>query len=175
METRNKQGTRWKKQNKRKQKQQPRQIEVEVDKEDVPKTPVEEEKNFQIQPYVREKSGTRDRIFRFDGKEYTSYSEMVQAKRERNRRVLVESGLLDTTRRLNALVGKTKSPEVHYYAEAASTGSASDTEKEAAIMTSTSMERPRRTNTNYGKGKGSFGREQLDFQSMTTESFTKSK
>jgi hypothetical protein len=72
---------------------------------------------------------------------------LVQAKRERNRRVLVESGLLDTTKRLNALVGKTKSPEVHYYAEAASTGSASgsDTEKEAAIMTSTSMARPRRT------------------------------
>jgi hypothetical protein len=48
------------------------------------------------------------------------------------------------------------------------------TEKEgAAIMTSTSMARPHRTNTNYGKG--SFGHEQLDFQSMTTESFTKSK
>jgi hypothetical protein len=41
-----------------------------------------------------------------------------------------------------------------------------------AIMTSTSMARPCRTNTNYGKG--SFGREQLDFQSMTTKSFTKS-
>jgi hypothetical protein len=37
-----------------------------------------------------------------------------------------------------------------------------------AIMTSTSMARPCRTNTNYGKG--SFGREQLDFQSMTTKS-----
>ncbi len=48
------------------------------------------------------------------------------------------------------------------------------TEKEgAAIMTSTSMARPHRTNTNYGKG--SFGHEQLDFQSMTSESFTKSK
>jgi hypothetical protein len=87
---------------------------------------VEEENNIQIQPYVREKSGSRDRIFWFDGKEYTSYSEMVQAKRERNRRVLLESGLLGTTTRLNALVGKTKSPEVHYYAEAASTGSGSD-------------------------------------------------
>jgi hypothetical protein len=153
-----------------------------VDKEDVPKTPVEEENNFQIQPYVREKSGSRDRIFRFDGKEYTSYSEMVQAKREWNRRVLVESGLLDTTKRLNALLGKTKSPEVHYYAEAASTGSGSgsgsgsdsNNEKEGTeIRTSFSMARPRRTNTNYGKG--SFGREQLDFHSMTTESFTKSK
>jgi len=40
-------------------------------------------------------------------------------------------------------------------------------------MTSTSMARPHRTNTNYGKG--SFCHEQLDFQSMTTESFTKSK
>jgi hypothetical protein len=40
-------------------------------------------------------------------------------------------------------------------------------------MISTSMARPRRTNTTYGKG--SFGCEQLDFQSMTTESFTKSK
>jgi hypothetical protein len=37
---------------------------------------------------------------------------MVQAKRERNRRVLLESGLLDTTKQLNASVGKTKSPEV---------------------------------------------------------------
>jgi len=35
------------------------------------------------------------------------------------------------------------------------------------------MARPRRTNTTYGKG--SFGCEQLDFQSMTMESFTKSK
>ena len=35
------------------------------------------------------------------------------------------------------------------------------------------MARPRRANTNYSKG--SFGREQLDFQSMTTESFAKSK
>jgi hypothetical protein len=218
VETRNKQGTRGREQNKRKQKQQRRRIVVEVDKEDIPKTPVEEENNIQIQPYVREKSGSRDRIFWFDGKEYTSYSEMVQAKRERNRRVLLESGLLDTTKRLNALVGKTKSPEVHYYAEAASTGSGSgsdsnnekegtaimtstsmarlrrtntdygkgiyakaasnssgsDTEKQGtAIMSSTSMARPRRTNTNYGRG--SFGREQLDFHSMTTESFTKSK
>jgi hypothetical protein len=141
---------------------------------------------------------------------------MVQAKREWNRRVLLESGLLETTEQLNALVGKPKSPEVHYYAKAASTGSGSDsdtekegiaimtpssmarprhqstnygkgiyakgasnhsgsdTEKEGtAIMTSTSMARPRHTNTNYGKG--SFGREQLDFQSMTTKSFTKSK
>ena len=69
---------------------------------------------------------------------------MVQAKRERNRRVLLGSGLLDTTKQLNALVGKTNSPEVHYYAEGASTGSGSDsdtdTEKEGtAIMTSTSM------------------------------------
>jgi hypothetical protein len=158
VETRNKQGTRRKKQNKRKQKQQTRRIEVEVDKEDVPKTPVEEEKNFQIQPYVREKSGTRERIFRFDGKEYTSYSEMVQAIRERNRGVLLESGLLDTTKRLNALLGKTKSPEVHYYAEAASTGSGSgsgsdsNNEKEGTVIrTSTSMARPRRTNTNYSK------------------------
>jgi 3-methyladenine DNA glycosylase/8-oxoguanine DNA glycosylase len=55
VETRNKQGTRRIKQNKRKQKQQRRRIEVEVDKEDVPKTPVEEENNIQIQPYVREK------------------------------------------------------------------------------------------------------------------------
>jgi hypothetical protein len=59
---------------------------------------VEEENNTQIQPYAREKSGSRDQIFRFDGKEYTSYSEMVQAKREWNRRVLLESGLLDTTK-----------------------------------------------------------------------------
>jgi hypothetical protein len=128
-----------------------------VDKEDVPKTPVEEENNIQIQPYVREKSGSRDRIFQFDGKEYTSYSEMVQAKKEWNRRMLLESGLLDTTRQLNALVEKTKSPEVHYYAEAASTGSGSgsdsNNEKEgAAIRTSTSMARPHRTNTDYGKG-----------------------
>jgi hypothetical protein len=98
VETRNKQGTRRIKQNKRRQKQQRRRIEVEVDKEDVPKSPVEEENNIQIQPYVREKSGSRDRIFRFDGKEYTLYSEMVQAKRERNRRVLLESGLLDTAK-----------------------------------------------------------------------------
>jgi hypothetical protein len=152
----------------------------------------------------------------YNGKEYTSYSEMVQAKGERNRRVLLESGLLDTTKLFNALVGEPKSPEVHYYAKAASTGSGSDsdTEKEGsagmtpssmvrprckntnhgkgiyataasndsgsdtkkeetAIMTSTSMARPRCTNTNYGKG--SFGREQLEFQSVTTESFTKSK
>jgi hypothetical protein len=75
---------------------------------------------------------------------------MVQAKRERNRRVL-----LDTTKRLNALVGKTKSPEVHYYAKAASTGSGSDSNNEkegTAIMTSTSMARLHRTNTDYGKG-----------------------
>jgi len=44
------------------------------------------------------KSGSRDQIFWFNGKEYTSYSEMVQAKREWNRRVLLESGLLDTTK-----------------------------------------------------------------------------
>jgi len=177
---------------------------------------VEEENNIQIQPNVREKSGSRDGIFRFDGKEYTSYSEMVQAIRERNRGVLLESGLLDTTKRLNALVGKRKSPEVHYYAKVASTGSGSDSDSEkegTATMTSTSMARLHRTNTNYGKGiyakvasnnsgsdieiegtaimtsssmarprctntnygKGSFGREQLDFQSMTTECFTKSK
>jgi hypothetical protein len=60
VETRNKQGTRWIKQNKRKQKQQRRRIEVEVGKEDVPKTPVEEENNIQNEPYVREKSGSRD-------------------------------------------------------------------------------------------------------------------
>jgi hypothetical protein len=120
---------------------------------------VEEENNIQIQPNVREKSGSRDGIFRFDGKEYTSYSEMVQAIRERNRGVLLESGLLDTTKRLNALVGKRKSPEVHYYAEAASTGSGSgsdsdsNNEKEGtAIRTSTSMARLRRTKTDYGKG-----------------------
>jgi hypothetical protein len=40
-------------------------------------------------------------------------------------------------------------------------------------MTSTSMARLCRTNTNYGKC--SFGCEQLDFQSMTTKSFTKSE
>jgi len=39
--------------------------------------------------------------------------------------------------------------------------------------TPTKMARPRCKNTDYGKG--SFGREQLDFQSMTTESFAKSK
>jgi hypothetical protein len=55
---------------------------------------------------------------------------MVQAKRERNRRVLLGSGLLDTTKQLNALVGKPKSPEVHYYAEAASTGSGSESDTE---------------------------------------------
>jgi len=38
------------------------------------------ENNTQIQPYAREKSGSRDRFFWFNGKEYTSYSEMVQAK-----------------------------------------------------------------------------------------------
>jgi hypothetical protein len=60
------------------------------------------------------------------------------------------------------------------YAKAASYKSGSDTEKQGtAIMSSTSMARPRRTNTTYGKG--SFGCEQLDFQSMTMESFTKSK
>ena len=60
------------------------------------------------------------------------------------------------------------------YAKAASNNSGSDTEKQGtAIMSSTSMARPRHTNTNYGKV--SFGREQLDFHSMTTESFTKSK
>jgi N-acetylmuramoyl-L-alanine amidase CwlA len=96
VETRNKQGTRGTKQNTRKQQQQRQQ--VEVDKEDIPKTTGEEENNTQIQPYAREKSGSRDQIFRFDGKEYTSYSEMVQAKREWNRRVLLESGLLDTTK-----------------------------------------------------------------------------
>ena len=59
-------------------------------------------------------------------------------------------------------------------AKAASKNSSSDTEKQGtAIMSSTSTARPRRANTNYGKG--SFGREQLDFHSMTTESFTKSK
>jgi hypothetical protein len=60
------------------------------------------------------------------------------------------------------------------YAKAASFNSGSDTEKQGtAIMSSTSVARPRRANTNYSKG--SFGREQLDFHSMTTESFTKSK
>jgi hypothetical protein len=60
------------------------------------------------------------------------------------------------------------------YAKAASNDSGSDTKKEETeIMTSTSMARPCRTNTNTGKS--SFGHEQLDFQSMTTESFTKSK
>jgi hypothetical protein len=59
------------------------------------------------------------------------------------------------------------------YAKAASSDSGSDAEKEGtAFMTPTSMARSRRKNTNYGKG--SFGHEQLDFQSMTTESFTKS-
>ena len=67
---------------------------------------------------------------------------MVQVKREQNRRVLQESGLLDTTLQLNALVAKQKSPEVHYYAKVVSTGSGSnsDTEKEgSAIMTPSSM------------------------------------
>jgi hypothetical protein len=151
VETRNKQGTRGTKQNTRKQQQQRQQ--VEVDKEDIPKTTGEEENNTQIQPYAREISGSRDRIFWFDEKEYTSYSEMVQAKREQNRRVLLESGLLDTTKRLNALVGKPKSPEVHYYAEAVSTSSGSDSEKEgSAVMTPTSMARPCHKKTNYGKG-----------------------
>jgi hypothetical protein len=58
--------------------------------------------------------------------------------------------------------------------KAASNDSGSDTDEEGTgIMISTSMARPGCTNTNYGKG--SFGREQLDFQSMTTKSFTKSK
>ena len=36
------------------------EVEVKVDKEDVPKTTGEEEDNTQIQPYAREKSGSRD-------------------------------------------------------------------------------------------------------------------
>jgi hypothetical protein len=72
------------------------------------------------------------------------------------------------------LRGKSTNYGKGIYAKAASNDSGSDTEKEAtAIMTSTSMARPCHTNTNYGKG--TFGREQLDLQSMTTESFTKSK
>jgi hypothetical protein len=60
VETRNKQGKKMDKTNKRKQQQQRRQIEVEVDKEDVPKTTGEEKNNTQIQPYAREKSKSRD-------------------------------------------------------------------------------------------------------------------
>jgi len=71
---------------------------VENEEEELPKTTGEEEGNTQIQPYAREKSGNRDRIFRFNGIHYALYSEMVQAKREQNRRVLEESGLLDTTK-----------------------------------------------------------------------------
>jgi hypothetical protein len=63
VETRNKQGTRRIKQNKRKQKQQRQRIEVEVDKEDVPKTPVEEENKIQNEPYVREKVEAEIKFF----------------------------------------------------------------------------------------------------------------
>jgi len=103
----------------------------------------EEEDKTQIQPYAREKKWKQRSFFLVWWKKYISSSEMVQVKREQNRRVLQESGLLDTTKQLNALVAKQKSPEVHYSAKAASSDSGSGTEKEGtAIMTSTSMARP---------------------------------
>jgi hypothetical protein len=109
----------------------------------------EEEDKTQIQPYAREKKWKQRSFFLVWWKKYISSSEMVQVKREQNRRVLQESGLLDTTKQLNALVAKQKSPEVHYSAKAASSDSGidTDTEKEgSAIMTPSSMARPRHKN-----------------------------
>jgi len=110
----------------------------------------EEEDNMQIQPHTREKIGKRDRIFWFDGKDYASYSLMVEAKRERNRGVLEQSGLLDMLKWLNVLVAKHKSPELHYYAKEAS--SDSENEKGKIVnVTPTKVARAHHKNTNHGK------------------------
>ena len=89
----------------------------------------------------------------------------------------------DTEREGTAIMTPTSMARLHHkntnygkgsYAKAASVDTGSDTEKEGtAIMTPASMARPHRKNTNYCED--SFGHEQLDFQSMTTKSFTKSK
>ena len=48
--------------------------------------------------------------FFFEGKEYSSYSEMVSAKRERNRKVLESTGLLDTAAQIRAEVSDARKP-----------------------------------------------------------------
>lgn len=48
--------------------------------------------------------------FLFEGKQYNSYSDMVSAKRERNRKVLESTGLLDTAAQIRAELSDTRKP-----------------------------------------------------------------
>jgi hypothetical protein len=97
-----------------------------------------------------------DRVFMFEGKEYNTYSAMVEAKREQNKVFLEKTGLLKTAQRIK----ETEATEAQQRTLWACTELTTYTP-----MTSSVTLRP--------CSVSSFGQVRVDFEQMTKESYAK--
>lgn len=88
-----------------------RKRKVKVEKEHDQNEREEEEENEQEEEENNVDNDDKKEVYEFNGVQYETYQDMVQAKRERNQKVLEASGLLDTARQLKsaAAVGEKSS------------------------------------------------------------------